>query len=240
MDHTETASFCAASFPLRHDIFGALDEATRALALRDAKGLVLRKGQILFRRGDRADAAYFIRRGIIKISIVAPDGEQRIVAVQGRGSTVGDLALIDGQGRGTTAEAMTDSELLTISRNAFQAMVNGHPQIHEQIALVLTKRLRSITEEITSAAFLPMRARIARALLRLAQLLGEHIGVDLYGIEQPVGQGDIAAMSGVTRESANRTLMEWRNDGVLSSSKRHKLVLNVRRLLEEAARLGDN
>jgi CRP-like cAMP-binding protein len=84
-----------------------------------------------------------------------------------------------------------------------------------------------------------MRARIARALLRLAQLTGEHVGVDLYGIEQPISQGDVAGMAGVTRESVNRTLTEWRNEGVLGSSDRHKLVLNVRRLVEEAARVGD-
>jgi CRP/FNR family transcriptional regulator len=239
MASSDTTSFYAASFPLRHDIFGALPDPARALVLRDAKDLALRKGQVLFRRGDRSDGAYLIRRGIIKISIISPAGEQRIVALQGRGSTVGDLALIDGQPRGTTAEAMTDSELLTISRSAFRTAINSHPDLQAEITLVLTKRLRSITDEITLAAFLPMRARIARALLRLAQLTGEHVGVDLYGIEQPISQGDVAGMAGVTRESVNRTLTEWRNEGVLGSSDRHKLVLNVRRLVEEAARVGD-
>jgi CRP-like cAMP-binding protein len=239
MAPTDTASFYEAPFPLRHDIFGALSDPARALVLRDAKDLALRKGQVLFRRGDRADGAYFIRRGIIKISIISPVGERRIVALQGPGSTVGDLALIDGQPRGTIAEAMTDSELLTIGRSAFQAMISGYPELHAQIALVLTRRLRSITEEITQAAFLPMRSRVARALLRLAQLSGEHAGVDLYGIDQPIGQGDIAGMVGVTRESVNRTLTEWRNEGVLGSSDRYKLVLNVRRLAEEAARVGE-
>jgi CRP-like cAMP-binding protein len=43
-------------------------------------------------------------------------------------------------------------------------------------------------------------------------------------------------MAGVTRESANRTLTEWRSEGVVDSSPRHRMVLNVRRLLEEATR----
>jgi CRP/FNR family transcriptional regulator, cyclic AMP receptor protein len=131
---------------------------------------------------------------------------------------------------------MTDCEVLVIARGSFQAAVGAHPELHAQINAVLTQRLRAITEEVTLAAFLPMRARIARALLRLAQLLGEHAGIDLLGIDQPISQGDIAGMAGVTRESVNRTMTEWRSEGVLSSSPRHRVVLNVRRLLEEAVR----
>jgi CRP/FNR family transcriptional regulator len=239
MSSGETDSFSAASLPLRHDVLGALSEPARAIALQDAKELNLRKGQVLFHKGDRADCAYFIRRGIIKISIISPAGEQRIVALQGPRAMVGDLSLIDGAPRGVTAEAMISSDVLAISRTSFQASIRHHPDLHAQISLMLTQRLRTITDEIMQGAFLPMRARMARAMLRVAQLLGEHIGVDLYGIEQAISQGDIAGMAGVTRESVNRTLTEWRNEGVLATSSRHKLVLNVRRLMEEASQAGD-
>jgi len=236
---SDTRSFSAASSPLRHDVLGILPDEARALALQDADKVNLRKGQVLFHRGDRADCAYFIRSGIIKISIISPAEEQRIVALQGPNAMVGDLSLIDGAPRGVTAEAMVDCELLGINRSAFQTMIDRYPHVHAQISLMLAKRLRTITDEVTQAAFLPMRARIARAVLRLAQLLGEHTGVDLYGIEQPIGQGDIAGMAGVTRESANRTLTEWRNEGVLGSSDRHRLVVNVRRLMQEASRVRE-
>ena len=236
MADNDSTRFDSSSFPLRHDLFGALPDRARQVMLGEAKRLSLRKGETLFRKGDRGDSAYYIRQGIIKISIGSPTGEQRIVALQAAGSTVGDLALIDGEVRGTTAEAMTDCELLVILRSAFQMTAASYPEIHSQISAVLTKRLRAVTQEVTQAAFLPMRARIARALLRLAQLLGEHVGIDLLGIDPPIAQGDIAGMAGVTRESVNRTLTEWRNEGVIDSSPRHRMVLNVRRLFEEAAR----
>jgi len=236
MAGNDSAHLDNSSFPLRHEILSALPDRARQLVLTDAKRMSLRKGETLFRKGDRGDCAYYIRHGIIKVSIGSPTGEQRIVALQASGATVGDLALIDGEARATTAEAMIDCELLVISRSAFQAVTASHPEIHAQISAVLTKRLRSVTLEITHAAFLPMRARLARALLRLAQLLGEHVGTDLLGIDHPIAQGDIAGMAGVTRESANRTLTEWRSEGVVDSSPRHRMVLNVRRLLEEATR----
>jgi CRP/FNR family transcriptional regulator, cyclic AMP receptor protein len=223
-------------FPLRHDILSALPDPAQSLLLREAKRMSLRKGQVLFRRGDRSDSAYCIRQGIIKISVISPAGEQRIVALQAGGSTVGDLALIDGKPRSTTAEAMTDCDLLIVTRSAFQAELVAHPEIHPQISVLLTERVRALVEEFAQAVFLPMRARVARALLRLAELVGEPAGTDLLGIDHAIGQGDIAAMAGVTRESVNRTLTEWRSEGLLFSSQRHRVVLNVRRLLDEAAR----
>ena len=236
MAANDSSRFDGSSFPLRHDLFGALPDMARRLLLSEAKRMSLRKGETLFSKGDRGDSAYYIREGIVKMSIVSPTGEQRIVALQSAGSTVGDLALIDGEIRGTTAEGMTACELLIIPRSVFQMTVASYPELHAQISAVLAKRLRSLVEEVTQGAFLPMRARIARALLRLAQLLGEHIGTDLMGIDHPIAQGDIAGMAGVTRESVNRTLTEWRSEGVLDSSPRHRMVLNVRRLFEEAAR----
>ena len=236
MAANDSEPFDSSSFPLRHDLISALPDRARQLVLGDAKRTTFRKGEALFRKGDRGESAYFVRQGIIKISITSPAGEQRIVALQAAGSTVGDLALIDGDARGTTAEAMTDCELLVVSRGAFQTAAASYPEIHSQINVVLTRRLRSVTHEITQAAFLPMRARIACALLRLAQLLGEHAGTDMLGIDHPIAQGDIAGMAGVTRESVNRTLTEWRSEGVVESSPRHRMVLNVRRLFEEATR----
>src|SRR4051794_11255626 len=140
---SDTRSFSAAASPLRHDILGVLSDEARTLALRDAEKVNLRKGQVLFHRGDRADCAYLIRSGIIKISIISPAEEQRIVALQGPNAMVGDLSLIDGAPRGVTAEAMVNCELLGINRSAFQAITIRYPHIHAQISLMLTNRLRT-------------------------------------------------------------------------------------------------
>ena len=181
--------------------------------LRDAKRAGLQRGEVLFGRGEPSETCFLVRRGIVKVSIDAPTGEQRIVGLHGPDDMVGELSMIDGGPRQTTAEAMTDCELLVVQRCAFVADLKAHPDVYPDIVAMLARRIRNVTEEITRAAFLPMKARVACALLRLAQLLGERMGVDRLGIEQQINQADIADMAGVSRESVSRTMAEWKNAG---------------------------
>jgi CRP/FNR family transcriptional regulator len=215
---------------------GGMPQRLMSRLLRDAKPLALRRGEVLFQCGEPSNTCFLVRQGFIKVSIDAPTGEQRIVGLHGADSLVGELSMIDGWPRLTTAEAMTDTDLLVMHRCSFLAELRAHPEIYPEIVAMLSHRIRQMTEEVTLAAFLPMKARIAGALLRLGQLMGEQAGVDRLGFRQPVSQADIAAMAGVARESVSRTMAEWRSAGPIGPAGQFRLVIDVRKLADEAMR----
>jgi CRP/FNR family transcriptional regulator len=210
-----------------------LSEFPRALVsrlLQDVTPFELNRGDVLYRVGEPSDTCYLVRRGVVKVSAAVPTGEQRILTLHGPGTVVGELSLIDGGPRGATAEAMSDCTVVVISRAAFLGAMAAQPEVYPEVVTALARRIRKITDETTRAAFLPMKSRIALALLRTARLLGRQAGYDRLGLEQNVSQIDLASMAGVTRESVNRTLADWKNSGVITSSDQFRLIVDVRRL----------
>jgi CRP/FNR family transcriptional regulator len=61
-----------------------------------------------------------------------------------------------------------------------------------------------------------MKARVARALLHLAEHLGQKDGYGKISIEHKLYQDDLAAMAGVARENVSRTLGDWRRKNIIT------------------------
>jgi CRP/FNR family transcriptional regulator, cyclic AMP receptor protein len=183
-----------------------------------ARSCRLKAGDTLFRKGDRGDGCYRLDKGLLKVCLISPKGEERIIAFLHSGAIVGDLAVIDGLPRSASIDAVTDSELHFVSQVAFQHFARKHPEIYQHLAKILAARLRSADDIIASFAFLPMKARVARALLDLAEDLGEETNSGEILIPRMINQSDLAAMAGVARENTNRILSEWKRSNLVTKS----------------------
>ena len=62
---------------------------------------------------------------------------------------------------------------------------------------------------VAAGSFLPLKGRVARALLDLANAFGNNVGGPRIVIRQKVSQGDVAAMAGIARENVSRILNDW-------------------------------
>src|SRR6476620_5081921 len=133
----------------------------------------LKAGDTLFQTGDAGDGCYRLDKGLLKVSLISPQVRERIIAIITPGAVVGDLAVIDGLPRSASVHALTDCELRFLSRAAFERLAQDHPEIHQYLVKLLAARLRQADEIIASLAFLPANARVAYALLGLAENLGE-------------------------------------------------------------------
>lgn len=183
-----------------------------------ARSCRLKAGATLFHKGDAGDGCYRLDKGLLKVCLTSPKGEERIIAFLRSGAIVGDLAVIDGLPRSASIAAMTDSELHFVSQVAFQHFARKHPEIYQHLAKMLAARLRSADDNIASFAFLPMKARVARALLDLAEDLGEETTSGGILIPRMINQSDLAAMAGVARENTNRILSEWKRSNLVTKS----------------------
>ena len=197
--------------------------------------VTLREGETLFERGDVGDGCYWLRRGVVAVSITSAQGEQRILAILGAGAIVGELAMIDGLPRSATVRAVRDCALTFVSRVAFADLMRRHPELYTDIVTTLAGRLRQSDEDMVASSFLTVRARVARALLVFASHLGEDVGSGRIRIRYNVTHSELAAMAGVARESVSRTLSEWSRQKILEGSSRAGYVVAEARLKGEAA-----
>jgi CRP-like cAMP-binding protein len=189
--------------------------------------------EVLFLAGDVGDGCYRIEDGLLKVSMVSPSGAERILAILGAGSIVGELAIIDGLPRSATVTAVRDSELSFLSRAAFDAFTAKHPEIYKHFVTLLATRLRDTDEALAAETFLPLKGRVANAMLELASAFGQDVGSGRIVIRQKITQSDLAAMAGIARENVSRILNEWQRRKLVSRLSGYYCLENRERLESE-------
>jgi CRP-like cAMP-binding protein len=198
------------------DLFSALPQRFSSLLFASAKPAHLVAGQVLFVADDPGDGCYRIEEGLLKVSIVSGSGAERVIAILGAGAIVGELAVLDGLPRSATVLALRDSKLLFVSKAKFDQYTNKHPELCQQLLILLASRLRDTNDVIAAESFLPLRGRVAMTLLDLAEHFGESVDGDRILIHQKFGQPDLAAMAGIARESLNRIFADWKRRKLVS------------------------
>jgi CRP/FNR family transcriptional regulator, cyclic AMP receptor protein len=198
------------SSPLRSaDLLSDLPDRVSAGLLANARPVKLAADEVLFLAGDPGDGCYRLNEGLLKVSIVSPAGAERILAILGPGSLVGDMAMIDGRPRSASVSALRDCKLSFMSRASFEAVAEKNPEIYKHLLSLLAARLRDTDQVVAAGTFLPVKGRVARALLDLANAFGNDVGAGRIVIRQKLSQSDVAAMAGIARENVSRILNEW-------------------------------
>ena len=188
------------------------------------------KDQVIFSEGDPGSALYTIVKGRIKIARSSLDGRERTIALLGPGDFFGELALLDGDPRSADAIAVEASEVLVVPRKDFSGFLMEHPQVAMDLLVVLSRRLRRTSQIVHDAAFFDVRGRLARLLLELAQAEGQGAAAGPL-VCPPLTQAELANMVGVTRESINKWLRVFVQQGTIAR-RRGRLVLTDPESLE--------
>jgi CRP/FNR family cyclic AMP-dependent transcriptional regulator len=189
----------------------------------------LKKGSILFRKGDEGEALYMIIEGKIKISVTSRFGNEVILAVLSDGDFFGEMALLDGLPRSADAVANEDTHLLVLSRSEFLSFIIHNETAAMSIIFSLTQRLRKADDFLADTCFLNIGSRLAKKLLELAEIHGQQEG-DTIQIKLVLTQSDLASMVGATRESINKELKKLRDKGLVTKQGRMLMIHNLERL----------
>ena len=188
----------------------------RKSLLSAANDVTLKAREVLFHAGDAGDGCYFLREGVVKAAVVAKDGQERLLAVLGPGSLIGELSLFDDQPRSATISTLKPCKLLHLSKGSFFRLADANPQVYREALKILTRRLRQTNDSVVAQGTVTVAGRVARAFASLAQGLGEGRANGTILLPNKITQNDIAGMAGVARENASRTINDLLRDGILT------------------------
>ena len=152
------------------DLFSQVEPSRLDSLAERLRRRAFRRGAVSFHQGDSGDRLYFVVAGLVKISMVSPDGRETDIALLKPGDCCGEMSLLDGGLRSATAVAVEPTETLTLSREEFLAFLNDHPQVALQIINLLIRRLRAMNETVGDLVFLDVPSRVAKKLLELADV----------------------------------------------------------------------
>lgn len=168
--------------------------------------------------GQPAESVYLVRRGLVKTSLVSPGGQELTLRLYPAGDILGELCLCTGERR-EQAVALETSEVVEIPLAALLRRVRQDPQAALEFASAVCEHLADAHEGLRSLSFDPVTERLARALLGLADRLGETAA---HGrrIAHHITQEELARMIGARREVVSGLLNRLRTDGLISYTRR--------------------
>lgn len=232
-----TLSAALGEVPLFRDLPGD-DLEAMASACRIRR---FRRGEVIFHQGDPGDALHVILAGRVKISSPSETGVEAILTTLRPGEFFGALALIDGAPRSATATAVDPSETMVLPRERFRQLVNEREEVRDLVFTELARELRRLTNHVEELHFLDIAGRLASQLARLAEDQAGPDGAEAdepreIRLEGPITQGELAAMVGSTRQSVNKLLGYFSDDGLIRVERDAIVVLDLPGLQRAARR----
>jgi CRP-like cAMP-binding protein len=220
----------------RVTLFAGLDRATLERLAAGLRTRRFRRGEVLFHQGDPGDSLFIVSAGAVKIVLPSEEGDEAILATLRPGAFFGELALLDGAPRSATAVALEPTETLVLPRDRFRLLIDTESATRDALLAALAGELRRLTDHVEELHFLDMTGRMAARLLRLANGSGVPGPDGSIRLEGPYTQGDLASMIGATRQSVNKLLGQFVDDGLIRVDKEAIVIVDLPGLERTARR----
>src|SRR5581483_3501796 len=120
------------------EIFHDLEDAERARLAAELETLNLKRGDVLVRQGETADALYVVVTGRFTVTV---EGRRQPIAELGPGQPVGEIAFLAGGVRTATVTALRDSLVLRLGRAEFEELSAKSPSILRTLTVTLARRV---------------------------------------------------------------------------------------------------
>lgn len=208
-------------------------EALAAIVARKSHG----KGETLFHQGDPGEEFLILTEGSVKVELMNLDGKELTLTILTPYQFLGELALLDDVPRSATVVAMEKSEFLAINKRDFARVMERYPRMGIPMLRQLTKRVRVLTDDIASMAFMDSYSRVTRKILALADEMGDEQEDGSVFIDQSLTHQQLANLVGTTRETVTKILNEMKDNNLISI-RRHRITIRDREELKSRANLS--
>lgn len=188
---------------------------------------------MLFQRGETADAVYAIVSGRVRIVSTSDDGKEVVLRILRSGDVFGELGLLAGGHRTATVIAAEATELVSIGRKEFFALLEREPKVSVQMLAVLAEQIGDLTDQLSDFVFYGLPVRLAKRLMALVREEGVETAAGVR-IALELSQQELANLVGTSRESVNKQLRAWEDAGWIRLD-RGVLLVKRRTALEELA-----
>ncbi|QGQ98943.1 Crp/Fnr family transcriptional regulator [Paenibacillus psychroresistens] len=184
------------------------------------------RGSLLFTEGALGDECYIIKTGTVKIYRI-DDTKEVTLALLREGDYLGEMAMMrKGLTRSATAEVMEASAIYSLKGSDFVSFLEEKPKMCLKLLEGTMERLRRANEQIYDLTFLNLRARILKAIIRLAD---EHGIQTDEGMRIPIklSHQELANITGATRFAVSKIMVELKNEQIIDITNQMFTILQL-------------
>lgn len=184
-------------------------------------------GQSLVLEGDPAEVCYFIRSGTFRVLRMSQDGKIQVLSRLSTGEPINIISLlIPARVNRASVEALTPATVYALTTKDFDTLLSSCPEFSAALLCHFAQRISHMTDLAASLSLLPVRSRLARFLINLA---------DEPNSACDWTQDEIAAQIGTVRDVVGRTLRDFETQGLISRDHQRFTLLDRSGLMHEAA-----
>lgn len=163
--------------------------------------------------GTATHGIYFILEGKVKVFTSGLFKREQIIRLATEGNIVGHRGINADRQFPISAEALEDSSLFFIDLEDFLEVVQEEAALGFDMTLFFANELRESELRMKRLTQLPVRQRVADALLYIHSRFGS--GTDFFIL--PLRRDEIADLAATTQEQVSRTMTEFIRDGLVDS-----------------------
>lgn len=155
------------------------------------------------------------------------------LGLAGPGEVLAPGTLFGDRSAESGAQALTGACVLVVAPAAIARHFEASPGSYAALARSLARRTVRVQRKLEAFSRATVEARVAGALLEIAEDAGTPLGGGAIRLDLPLSQEDLAALAGTTRESCSTAVAAFGRGGLIRGSRLRGLVL------ADPARLAD-
>lgn len=182
-----------------------------------------KRKDILYLEGQNPTEMFFIQSGKIKTYKSNYEGKELITGLHREGDFIGYVPLIENSEYREGAVALTDADLAVIQKQDFLSILYSNREIARKFIELLSNNLQEAEKRLIELAYQSVRQKVVGALLRI------YNQYDLSHQKNPiisVSRKDISNLIGAATESLNRTLADFKDEGLIDLTEGGILIVN--------------
>lgn len=184
-----------------------------------------KKKDLIFMEGQTPNDLYFIEKGQIKTYKVNYDGKELITGIHKEGDFIGYVPLLEDRPYNENAEVLEEVRLSIIPKTDFLTLIYSSKDVARKFIKMLSNNLEEMENRLLDIAYQSVRQRVASALLKINVKIQDEKNSVIT-----ITRRDISNIIGTATESLNRTLADFKDEGLIEISGEGLKVINKPKL----------
>lgn len=189
----------------------------------------LGRGELVFRAGDDCAAFHIVVTGQVKLFVLSPSGQEKVVELAGPACSLGEEALFADRPYTLNAQALGDALVLSLDAVLLLDEVDRDPRLARRMLAGAGRRMQGLVQDIESQALKTGVARIIAYLVNDASN-DPDAGEDSATVALPASKATIASRLSLTPEYFSRVLHELQAAGLIQVDRQAIRIHDRRRL----------
>jgi CRP/FNR family transcriptional regulator len=190
----------------------------------------VKRGETLFRNGEKFVSLYAIRTGFFKTCVASEDGRDQVTGFQMAGEIVGLDGIVNDQ-HTCDAVALEDAEVCVMPFDRIEELSREVTALQRHVHKIMSREI--VRENGVMLLLGSMRAeeRVAAFLLNLVQRLHAR-GFSQSELVLRMTREEIGSYLGLKLETVSRTFSKFAEDGIVEVKQRHVRIVSTDALKE--------